>query len=552
MQQPTQSHGGIIATGQGGGKQAERPPSVWRMAAGTAALSLALKSALLALEAFPFNADEAVVALMARHILRGARPTFFYGQAYMGSLDAGLVAGGFAILGQKVLVVRLIQMLLFAATVGITVVLAARITGSPRAALAAGLLMAIPTVNVTLYTTVSLGGYGEALLIGSLLLLISLWIADHPRSIGVYFLWGGLAGLGFWAFALTLVFAFPAGLLVLWAGWRERRGLAGRALALLAGIALGASPWLAWAVRNGLGPLLSEAGGAAIAGASPGGWLAASWLHLVNLLLFGSTAAVGLRPPWEIRWLAPWLAPLAVAFWLAALFHMMRRAVRGGIGDRLLAGVASVLAVGFVLTPFGADASGRYFVPLAVPMAIFGGALIAAPGFQRPAVAWAALAGVVAFNLWGNIQTAFRNPPGITTQFDAVTQIDHSYDPQLIAFLGEHGETRGYTNYWVAYPLAFLSGEELIYVPRLPYHQDFRYTPRDDRYPPYDEAVAESERVAYITTHHPALDERIREALIGYGVSFQEISIGDYQVFYDLSRPIRPEALGLGEETARR
>ena len=54
--------------------------------------SIALKVVLLALDAAPFNADEAVVALMARHILQGERPWFFYGQAYMGSLDAYLVA----------------------------------------------------------------------------------------------------------------------------------------------------------------------------------------------------------------------------------------------------------------------------------------------------------------------------------------------------------------------------------------------------------------------------------------------------------------------------
>jgi hypothetical protein len=306
-----------------------------------------------------------------------------------------------------------------------------------------------------------------------------------------------------------------------------------------------------WAEQNGIWPLLSEAGGAAIAGASPSGWLAALGLHLVNLLLFGSTVSLGLRPPWEIRWLAPWLAPLAVAFWLGALITMTRRAASGRIGERLLAGVAAALVIGFVLTPFGSDASGRYFVPLAAPMAVFGGALIAVPAVRWPAISWLALAAVLAFNLWGNLESAFRDPPGITTQFDAVTQIDHGYDQELIAFLRERGETRGYTNYWVGYPLAFLSAEGLIFVPRLPYHQDFRYTPRDDRYLPYDDVVAGSERVAYITTRHPALDERLREGFREQGVAFEETSIGDYHVFHSLSEPITPQALGLGEETGR-
>ena len=72
-------------------------------------VSAGWKAFLLVRDVVPFNADEAVVALMARHILQGARPIFFYGQAYMGSLDAYLVAAGFLIFGEQVWVVRLIQ-----------------------------------------------------------------------------------------------------------------------------------------------------------------------------------------------------------------------------------------------------------------------------------------------------------------------------------------------------------------------------------------------------------------------------------------------------------
>src|SRR3972149_4673654 len=70
------------------------------------AMAGALKAVLLLTNVVPFNADEAVVALMARHILQGERPVFFYGQAYLGSLDAWLVAGAFALFGQSVLAIR--------------------------------------------------------------------------------------------------------------------------------------------------------------------------------------------------------------------------------------------------------------------------------------------------------------------------------------------------------------------------------------------------------------------------------------------------------------
>ncbi len=70
--------------------------------------------------------------------------------------------------------------------------------------------------------------------------------------------------------------------------------------------------------------------------------------------------------------------------------------------------------------------------------------------------------------LWGIVDSASRNPPGITTQFDPVARVDTRAYGDLVAFLEAHDERAGYTNYWVAYPLAFLSQERLIFVPRLP------------------------------------------------------------------------------------
>ena len=50
---------------------------------------------------------------MARHILQGERPVFFYGQAYMGSLDAWLIAVGFRLLGDSVLTIRIVESILY-------------------------------------------------------------------------------------------------------------------------------------------------------------------------------------------------------------------------------------------------------------------------------------------------------------------------------------------------------------------------------------------------------------------------------------------------------
>jgi hypothetical protein len=313
---------------------------------------------------------------------------------------------------------------------------------------------------------------------------------------------------------------------------------------------IGALPWLAEALKQGPSLYIQELSGSAIEGASSSNYWRAVVSRMFNLLLLGGTVIFGMRPPWEARWLALPLLPFALAFWMTVVAYAIMRLRETGsdrMGRWLLAGVAGMLLVGFILTPFGADPSGRYFLPLAVPMALFAADLLAGPK-SRVSHPWriAVLAAILAFNIWGTYQSALRNPPGLTTQFDRVSWIDHSYDQPLLDFLEEQGEYRGYTNYWVAYPLAFLSEERLIFIPKLPYHEDFRYTPRDNRYAPYNHDVALSTRVAYITTNHAALDDELRQAFRTHGITWREKRFGNYLVYYALSAPVRPDEMGLG------
>jgi hypothetical protein len=313
-------------------------------------------------------------------------------------------------------------------------------------------------------------------------------------------------------------------------------------------------PWILTAVSGSLHVQLRELFGSAIAGASSSS-LPLAWLeHLRNLMLLGGPVILGLRAPWEARWLGLPLLPFALAVWACVFLHAVVALARRDeprLGRWMVAGVAVLTVLGFVFTSFGADPSGRYFLPMWMPMSIFAGSMVADLRRQTDRRWLSALTIVLlAYHLWGTVDSALRNPPGITTQFDPVARIDtESYD-ELADFLASHGEGTGYTNYWVAYPLAFLSEEQLIFIPRLPYHQDFRYTSRDDRYATYDALVAASPRVAYITTNHPALDEALRRGFSDRQVGYEEAQVGGFHVFYGLSERITPEMLGLvGEES---
>jgi len=156
--------------------------------------------------------------------------------------------------------------------------------------------------------------------------------------------------------------------------------------------------------------------------------------------------------------------------------------------------------------------------------------------------------GLLVYFFAGNVACALANPSGFTSQLDASTRINRKYDAELIRFLTEQGETRGYTHYWVAYPLAFESDETLIFVPVLPYHLNLSYTPRDNRYEPYNCLVNESKKVAYITTQQTErLNEIMRQQFVERGVTWKEKLIGDYLVFYNLSEKIVPNQLNIQE-----
>jgi 4-amino-4-deoxy-L-arabinose transferase-like glycosyltransferase len=531
------------------------------IALGILCVAIGWKIFLLIFNVFPFNADEAIVALMGKHILAGERPVFFYGQAYMGSLDGFLVALGFSVFGIQVWVIRLIQILLYSGTILTTIMIGKEAFRSTHTGLLAALLMAVPTVNVTLYTTVSLGGYGEALLIGNLILLVGFGIINRlteseqgelsiKELMGRLFLWFLICGIGLWANGLTLIYTFPMGLAILvrlwdhlkkW-GWWKSVGLLGCGLL---GFFIGSAPWWIFAIQNGLNALISELAGAAVS-VETVSWIGKVGNHLINLILLGVPVTLGFRPPWDASWLVLAMIPFVMVIWAGIVVFMVKnlfnRLSNITISYRVMCGIILTLSGGFVLTSFGVDPSGRYFVPLALPLSLVAAEFVLKV-INRRVLQIIIVCLLLGYCGWGTLEMAGNNPPGITTQFSNETRVDQSYLEELSDFLKAEGETRGYTNYWVAYPLAFISDEELIFVPRLPYHADFRYTPRDNRYPPYNDVVNQSSQIAYITSLTPELDERLREGFSKLGVQWEEREIGDYVVFYHLSQKVDPEEI---------
>jgi hypothetical protein len=197
----------------------------------------------------------------------------------------------------------------------------------------------------------------------------------------------------------------------------------------------------------------------------------------------------------------------------------------------------------FVFSRFGSDPTGRYFVPLYTPLTVFGAAAIVALS-RRTRWGTVLLALLLAFNLWGTWKGA-SSEEKLTAQYDPRLQYGNVYDDALIAFLLEQGVGRGYTNYWIAFKIAFLSEEQVILAPLLPHKRGDEAIPSDTRYPPYVDAVAAADQVAYVTGNQPELDRLLRQGFAQQAVTYREHEIGAYRVFYDLSEAVAPSDLGL-------
>lgn len=526
----------------------------WRALLVVLAVALVGRALLLATNSVSFHSDEAVVALMARHILQGERPVFFYGQAYMGSLDAWMVALGFRLLGESVASIRVVQAVLYLGVVASGFLAAWRLSGRVMVALVAGLTLAIPPVLLAVYTSATLGGYNETLLFGNLLLVLSYDVThDHARSWWRWALLGVIGGVGWWTNGLIVAFALPCALLLVARLARPHADnpSLGRMLPYV-GLAfvmffVGSAPWWVFNIEHDFAALafyIARTNEGAFAGNDVPSL--APDQRVLGLLFLGLPTLIGLRFPWQPSFFAPLVGSVLVFIYGAAVYRMVRGKSRLKPDARaLVLGMMGLFAVLFFVSKFSIDPTGRYFLPMVLPLGIVLGAFV--DSLRRaPVRAWQVgiVALVLAYYAAGQA-TASSVPPGLTTQFNLDSHIVNDYDDDLIAFLDEHELYAGYTTYWVAFRLAFLSDERMQYSSALPYKPNLQYTASDERYPAYKDAADASANAAYITANVREVQERLEIAFAEQGVTYTEADVGPYRIYYDFSPMVPRPPLAL-------
>lgn len=199
-------------------------------------LAATLRTFLIALGWPPLDSDEGMMGLMGMHIaFHGEWPLFYYGQGYMGTLEAYLAAIFFQLFGVSTFTLLLGLVIMY------TVFLIAmyRLTSllySKGLALVVIVLLCLGSNPMLSRELVAIGGYPETLLFGTIIMLLALWLAltsrinpsemtrpERRKRLRAYALWGFVVGLGLWTHMLVLPFALLGTILILLFCWRELR-----------------------------------------------------------------------------------------------------------------------------------------------------------------------------------------------------------------------------------------------------------------------------------------------------------------------------------------
>ncbi|SCL20071.1 4-amino-4-deoxy-L-arabinose transferase [Micromonospora inyonensis] len=535
-----------------------RTVSAGRTALVLGALGVAYRAAALLAGLPPTNSDEAVTGLVATHVAQAREfPLFFYGQHYMGALEAYLAAGLFALTGPGLVALRLPNLVLYALFLVLMWQLTRRLYHPWFATAVVGLL-ALGSDRILKNQLIAAGGYPEMNPAGALLVLLAvlLGLGAVRRRAPAFAAFGLVAGLTLWDDWLVLPYVAAAGLLLLAGAGRDLAGRGGAALA--AGLAVGLLPIVAHNL-TAAPEHRSLAAYRQLGGGTPGDWT--DRLH--GGVLFGLPMGTGFCAPsrcadWQLWWgaVAPLLLLLAGLLALRALWGLRPApagdaAIRTALPDdaairtaRIRQGgrLALVGAAAVSLAAYAGSAaagttpveSSRYLSCLLVSLPALlwplWSAARAHPGRLPAGLRRLGRAGLAAV-----AGSALLATGTLVTEADDLTRADDRRH-DLVAALDRLGIRHFYTDYWTCYPIVFASRERLACgVIR----DDLRAG--WDRHPAYPARVAGADRVAYVLPAGTALSRAVADWLAVSGTPVTRTTVPGY----DIHLPAAPVGLPL-------
>lgn len=490
-------------------------------------IALAFRVALL-LSAFgELEGDEAIVGLMARHILQGEFSVFYWGQAYLGSLEPMLVALMFALFGESTFVLKLGPTLVSVVFIGLVFATCLRLFGQ-AAALASAAYLALPPSFFAIWSTKPRGSYIETLLLGQMLILLALVTRPSPSPRRLLSL-GALAGLAFWANQLSIIYIAPV---AVWVVLGKQVGLGRLGMGVL-GFVVGAAPLVAFNVLQGFPTVeaLLERSNPQMGWPTPEGLLrnASSFMTYGLPVMMGMGQATGDEANFAISWhrylaASPVASVVAGVLLLCVMWSFKRELWAGlhlgaahGHGTALLLLVLLATLSSMPFTRFSELYSEpRYALPAYSTVPLFFGALWK----LRRSLVMIGLTAAFCLNSY-SLVTADPKLSLATTDGDGTAQTRG----ELARFLHSHQLSHVYGDYWIVYPLAFETREQVIPSVLL-----YGF----DRFAPHADLVRMSPRPAFIMVSDSREESEFRERLSQLQAVWRQTTVAVYTVYYDI------------------
>jgi 4-amino-4-deoxy-L-arabinose transferase-like glycosyltransferase len=447
---------------------------------------------LLRLPTGVLDSDEAIVGLMARHLVHQHEfTTFYWGQNYGGSLSAFATAGVFAVFGSSTATLKAVALAMGAISALLVWRLGRRTIGEPGATIA-GLAFWVWPTNYVWLSTKERAFYWPCLILGLGFLLAVLRIVQRPERRRDWILLGLLGGIGWWTSPQILYFVVPG---LIWLAIKLRREQLQLLVVSFAFAVLGSLPWLIWNLRNDWAALV------------PGSrQFDKGYLGNINVLFrHGLPVALGLNV--VERWLVPVVFPI---IYVAII-------VLGTIGVALRRPKPWLLVLVVVTFPLlwgafpvsGVVGEGRY-VMFILPVVI----LLLVYAARHPVAQVVLLVAALAVSIDGVHRIRCCTAPAAPD-----VAMPRSTGP-LIDALEAHHVTRFEADYWIAYRVAFETDERIIGSPRT-----FK------RWPAFDRAVAADPHPAAVFVRRSAGGPTYRRGLVQLGIDFERYDAGDFVVY---------------------
>jgi hypothetical protein len=486
---------------------------------------------------------------MGKHILEGRGvPVFYYGQHYMGSLEALFASASFAVFGVSPFSLQLVP-LLFSLMLIVLMFALGRSVMNARAGLIAATLTAVAPPGLLVWSTKARGGFIELVFLGAVALLICIaWIRTHPERLRYPILLGLILGIGWWVNNQIVYFIAPIGIFSLIHSFSHSMRLAGNGMT--GGTTQGMSRGVLTIAACGLGAFL--VGSSAYWEynlqrdfPSAGMYTVVTWgdfkAHLRGLVQVALPMIVGAQRFWQKAPIFPGAKLLAVCLYLipvAVLIVLRWKSLLGllrGSLDRQRPIELFVLfclscCVIFALSSFGSLVQApRYLLPIYVGVFVLLSVcceVLLRRSYKLGAAYFVAL---VAFQL-SSAYVGGRGVAGEPVVF-AGERVARDHAP-LIETLYSLGISRVRTNYWIGYRLAFETKETIIFSQI--------GEPLQVRMPEYEHASSE-ERELWPLVLVRGQVQLVTAALRRMGISFSQRTAGEYVILHDLAR-LMPES----------